>query len=99
MEKRPETHVERCQGAVITRSSGLKNTHMKINRRLAKGWSGPVENKHRDKCDIDGAKVWIGPGDQIYCDLVHDSKDFAAPLDKSRTVFETQVGRREASRG
>ena len=23
-------------------------------------------------CDIDGARLWIGPGGQIYCDLIHD---------------------------
>jgi hypothetical protein len=60
---------------------------MKIYRRLAGGWSQPVENKDKEKCDIDGAKLWIGPGDQVYCDLVHDSvyeesKDFIASKEK-----------------
>lgn len=47
---------------------------MKIFLRISKGWSKPVENKDKEKCDIDGAKLWIGPGNQIYCDLEHDSK-------------------------
>jgi hypothetical protein len=47
---------------------------MKIFLRIPKGWSKPVENKDSDKCDIDGAKLWIGPGDQIYCNLEHDPK-------------------------
>ena len=47
---------------------------MKILLRIPKGWSKPVENKDKEKCDIDGAKLWIGPGDQIYCDLEHDPK-------------------------
>ena len=51
---------------------------MKIFLRIPKGWSKPVENKSKETCDIDGAKLWIGPGDQIYCDLEHDPKD-AAP--------------------
>jgi hypothetical protein len=60
---------------------------MKISRRLAKGWSKPVENRDKGKCDVDGAKLWIGPGDQIYCDLVHDSKDFAASKEKKALAF------------
>jgi hypothetical protein len=47
---------------------------MKISRRLAKGWSKSAENENKERCDIDGAKLWIGPGNQAYCDLVHDSK-------------------------
>jgi hypothetical protein len=45
---------------------------MKILLRIPKGWSKPVENKDREKCDICGAKLWIGPGDQVYCDEAHD---------------------------
>ena len=47
---------------------------MKIFLRTSKGWSKPIENKDKEKCDIDGAKLWIGPGDQVYCDLEHDMK-------------------------
>ena len=45
---------------------------MKIFLRIPKGWSKPVENKGKETCDLDGAKLWIGPGDQIYCDLEHN---------------------------
>jgi hypothetical protein len=34
---------------------------MKIFLRMPKGWSKPVENKSKETCDIDGAKLWIGP--------------------------------------
>ena len=47
---------------------------MKIFLRIPKGWSKPVTNKNKETCDIDGAKLWIGPGDHIYCDLEHDPK-------------------------
>jgi hypothetical protein len=47
---------------------------MKIILRIPKGWSKAVENKDKERCDIDGAILWIGPGDQIYCDLEHDPK-------------------------
>lgn len=45
---------------------------MKIFLRIPKGWSKPIENRGKETCDLDGAKLWIGPGDQIYCDLEHD---------------------------
>jgi hypothetical protein len=48
---------------------------MKIYLRIAKGWSKAVENRDKEKCDIDGAKLWVGPGDQVYCDKEHDPKD------------------------
>ena len=48
---------------------------MKIFFRIPKGWSKPTENKGANTCDIDGAKLWIGPGNQIYCDSEHDPKD------------------------
>jgi hypothetical protein len=48
---------------------------MKIFLRISKVWSKPVENRNKEMCDIDGAKLWVGPGDQIYCDLGHDSKE------------------------
>lgn len=47
---------------------------MKISLRLPNGWSKPVENKNKQKCDTCGAKLWIGPGDQIYCNAEHDPK-------------------------
>jgi hypothetical protein len=48
---------------------------MKIFLRIPKGWSKPVENQNRGTCDLDEAKLWIGPGGQIYCDLEHNSED------------------------
>ena len=45
---------------------------MKIFLRTPKGWSKPVNNKGKERCDIDGAKLWVGPSGQIYCDLEHD---------------------------
>ena len=50
---------------------------MKIFLRIPKGWSKPVENRGKETCDLDGAKLWIGPGDQIYCDLEHAPQDVA----------------------
>ena len=55
---------------------------MKIFLRIPKGWSKPVENKGEKTCDIDGAKLWIGPGEQIYCDLEHDAKAAEAAAKK-----------------
>jgi len=46
-----------------------------IRLRLADGWSQPVENRHGERCDLDGAKLWIGPGGQVYCDLVHGNTE------------------------
>jgi hypothetical protein len=48
---------------------------MKVFFRIPKGWSKPIENESKNTCDIDGAKLWIGPGDQIYCDSDHNPKD------------------------
>jgi len=50
---------------------------MKIFLRTRKGWSKPVENQNPFLCDSDGAKLWIGPGDQIYCDLEHKAEEVA----------------------
>ena len=47
------------------------NEPLMISLRLADGWSKPVRNEDHERCDFDGARLWIGPGDQIYCDLVH----------------------------
>jgi len=46
---------------------------MKIALRLHNGWSRKVENQDKNNCDFCGAKLWIGPGSQIYCDLEHES--------------------------
>jgi hypothetical protein len=43
-----------------------------ISRRLPDGWARGVENRDPKRCDLDGAPLYIGPGDQIYCDLVHN---------------------------
>jgi hypothetical protein len=48
---------------------------MKIFLRIPKGWSKPVENRGAETCDIDGARLWVGPGEQTYCDLNHDPKE------------------------
>ena len=40
--------------------------------RIPKGWSKPVPNQSPETCDLCGAKLWIGPGNQIYCDLEHN---------------------------
>jgi hypothetical protein len=47
----------------------------KISLRTSDGWSKRVKNEGKFNCDIDGARLWIGPGDQIYCDLVHSAED------------------------
>jgi hypothetical protein len=49
-----------------------QNKPLKIFLRLTNGWSDPVENIDEECCDIDGAMLWIGPGGQVYCDLVHN---------------------------
>jgi hypothetical protein len=48
---------------------------MKIFLRISKGWSQPVENRGVNTCDTDGAKLWISPGDQIYCDREHTKQE------------------------
>ena len=48
---------------------------MEIFLRIPKGWSKLVQNRGKETCDLDGAKLWIGPGDQIYCDLEHTPQD------------------------
>ena len=50
---------------------------MKIFLRISKGWSKPVENWGNKTCDMDGAKLWIGPGEQVYCDLEHKAEDIS----------------------
>ena len=56
---------------------------MKILLRISKGWSKPVENRDKETCDVDGAKLWIGPGNQIYCDMEHDPQDVEATLERT----------------
>jgi hypothetical protein len=61
---------------------------MEIFLRIPKGWSKPVQNRSKETCDLDGAKLWIGPGDQIYCDQEHDPETVAnlpKPAEKSAT--------------
>lgn len=45
---------------------------MKIYLRISNGWSQKVQNQSKKTCDLDGAKLWIGPGNQIYCDREHN---------------------------
>lgn len=44
---------------------------MKIALRTATGWTPRVKNIKKNHCDICGAKLWAGPGKQIYCDVEH----------------------------
>ena len=57
---------------------GIIGYVMKIFLRIPKGWSKPVENTGEETCDIDGSKLWIGPGNQIYCDAEHDMQNISA---------------------
>jgi hypothetical protein len=62
---------------------------MQIFLRIPKGWSKPVQNKGRETCDLDGARLWIGPGSQIYCDLEHDLETVTKlpkPAEKHPTI-------------
>ena len=62
---------------------------MEINLRIPKGWSQPVLNQSDETCDLDGARLWIGPGNQIYCDQEHDLKTVAKlskPAEKPATI-------------
>jgi hypothetical protein len=54
---------------------------MQIYLRISKGCSKPVENRGVETCDLCGAKLWIGPGNQIYCDQLH-SLEIVASLPK-----------------
>jgi len=54
---------------------------MQVYLRIPKGWSKPVENPSQETCDLCGAKLWIGPGKQIYCDRLH-SLEMVASLPK-----------------
>jgi len=62
---------------------------MEIFLRIPKGWSKPVQNQGREACDLDGARLWIGPGNQIYCDQEHDLEQVAKlpkPAEKTATI-------------
>jgi len=50
---------------------------MEIYLRIPKGWSKPVLNSSKETCDLDGARLWIGPGNQVYCDREHDLETVA----------------------
>ncbi len=45
---------------------------MQIYLRIPKGWSKPVINRGEQTCDLCGARLWIDPGDRLYCDQEHD---------------------------
>lgn len=45
---------------------------MLVAYRLANGWTDYKKNKSYNTCDIDGAKLWINPGGNLYCDRVHE---------------------------
>jgi hypothetical protein len=62
---------------------------MEIYLRIPKGWSKPVDNRGQETCDLCGAKLWIGPGNQIYCDQHHTAEMVASlpkPAEKSVTI-------------
>jgi hypothetical protein len=50
---------------------------MKIYLRIPKGWSKQVVNRGTETCDLDGERLWIGPGNLIYCDRNHDLETVA----------------------
>jgi hypothetical protein len=52
-----------------------KEKPLNISLRLPDDWSEPVANRDSEKCDIDGARLWISPGGRVYCDLVHNPSD------------------------
>jgi len=63
---------------------------MQIYLRIPKGWSKPVPNRSKETCDLDGARLWIGPGNQIYCDQQHSLEMVASllkPAEKSATII------------
>jgi hypothetical protein len=60
---------------------------MKIQLRIPNGWSEPVLNRGKETCDLDGARLWIGPGSLIYCDQTHDP----ATLTKLQKVAEKKA--------
>ena len=62
---------------------------MKVFLRISKGWSKPVENNDKETCDIDGARLRMGPGNQTYCDLEHDLQNFTASNLHSLTAQPT----------
>lgn len=67
----------------------LNGLAMEIYLRIPKGWSKPVENRSRETCDLDGAKLWIGPGNQIYCDQEHNLDAVVTPpnaAEKTTTI-------------
>jgi hypothetical protein len=62
---------------------------MEIYLRIPKGWSKPVLNQGRETCDLDGARLWIGPGNQVYCDQQHDLElvaNLPKPAEKTATI-------------
>jgi hypothetical protein len=61
-------------GSILKLMEKTSRKPLLISRRLPNGWSNRIENKDPHQCDLDGARLWIGPGDQVYCDLVHDPK-------------------------
>ena len=62
---------------------------MEIYLRIPKGWSKPVENRSQETYDLCRAKLWIGPGNQIYCDQHHSLEMVASlpkPAEKTNTI-------------
>ncbi len=69
----------------------MRKVHVKsltIFLRLPDGWSKPIQNKDPRHCDIDGARLWISPGAQIYCDEIHNQRNLN-PKSSNRRMTET----------
>ena len=64
---------------------------MEIFLRIPKGWSKPTNNTNEEKCDFCGAKLWIGPGNQIYCDSEHDLKAVKSESSRVPAVLSEEI--------
>jgi hypothetical protein len=66
----------------------MRKKPLQIYRRLQDGWSERVTNQDPERCDLDGERLWIGPGEQIYCDATHES----ASADPNVRKTENRLG-------
>lgn len=60
---------------------------MKIQLRTQSGWA-EFENAAEERCDIDGAKLWIAPHDGLYCDRLHTPEQIEARFAAQRITTE-----------
>ena len=56
--------------------------HLRISLRLRDGWSERVMDNDPMRCDLDGARLWISPGGDIYCDLIHTDLESNQVIDR-----------------